>query len=115
MQPAEILLPASPSGPTVPSLYALYKQHPILGRLTGRVPPLVCSLLHLYQHFQYARKPDIETLLEMGGCPSRYPRTPNTSDSYAATAQEQGVLYSNPAYIQVYVLALPIPDQVLPC
>jgi hypothetical protein len=73
MQPAEILLPASPSGPTVPSLYALYKQHPILGRLTGRVPPLVCSLLHLYQHFQYARKPDIETLLEMGGCPSRYP------------------------------------------
>jgi|GEM_PF-3323341 hypothetical protein len=48
MQRAETLLPASTRGLTAPSLRALSERHPFRDRLTGRVPPLVCSLLRSY-------------------------------------------------------------------
>jgi hypothetical protein len=48
MQRAETLFPAAASGLTAPSLRALCERHPFRDRLTGRVPPLVCSLLHWY-------------------------------------------------------------------
>lgn len=100
MQRAETLFPASARGLTAPSLHAPMRAAPFLGRLTGRVPPLICSLLHLYQHFQYASKPDIETLLTISGYPSLHIRTPSISGSYAAAVQEQGVPLANSACIR---------------
>ncbi len=78
MQRAETLFPATARGLTAPSLYVLES-----GTLLWQANRLICSLLHLYQHFQYARKPDNETLLAMGSCPSLHIRTSSISGSYA--------------------------------
>ena len=85
MQRAETLFPASTRGLTAPTLYAFVRAAPFFGQANRGGPPLICSLQRLHQYFQYARKPDIETLPAIGGCPTLHIRTPSISGSYAAS------------------------------
>jgi hypothetical protein len=84
MQRAETLLPASTRGLTAPSLRALSDRHPFRDRLTGRVPPLVRSLLRSYLRSLCDHNFDSGILLAKACYLRLLVHTLSISDSYTA-------------------------------